>query len=231
MLLVLLGLSPAMAQENDWPRTVALDEGTVTIYEPQVDEMSETSIRFRAALAWREKPGAEPVFGAGWFESDVQVDRFSRTVHPVELKVSQTRFPVEADVQSSLSKAMAQPSFASNFTFSLDELEASLASTKAEAEAAQKLNTAPPKIIYRDRPALLVTIDGDPVLREIENSRYEAVINTPYPLIRDGQNFYLNAAEGVWYRAGEATGPYRFVDKAPAEIAALVKQGERDDER
>ena len=60
LLLVLLSLSPAMAQENDWPRTVALDEGTVTIYEPQVDEMTETSIRFRAALAWREKPGAEP---------------------------------------------------------------------------------------------------------------------------------------------------------------------------
>lgn len=228
VLLVLLGLSPALAQENDWPRTVVLDEGTVTIYEPQVEELRDDFVSFRAALAYRESPDAEPVFGAGWFESDVQVDRLSRTVHPIELNVKQTRFPVSADVQTSLSEAMARPSFASNFTFSLDELEASMESTRAEALAAEKLNTAPPDIIYRDNPALLITIDGDPVLRDIENSTYQAVINTPYPLIHDGRWYYLNAAKDVWYRSEKATGPYRFVEEAPDEIALMVKLEDED---
>lgn len=229
-LAALLCLSPAMAQESGWPRTVALDEGTVTVYEPQVDEMSDDAIRFRAALAYREEPGAEPVFGAGWFESGLQIDRFSRTAHPVGLKVTQTRFPVEADVQSALSKAMAEPGFASNFVFSLDALEASEKAVRAEAAAAEDLGTDPPKIIYRDRPALLVTIDGEPVLREIEDSPYEAVINTPYPLIRDGGRYYLNVAKDVWYRSDNPTGPYRYTDKVPEGVAGLVREEASADE-
>ena len=223
VLLAVLSCSAARAEDSAWPRTVELEQGTVTVYEPQVDELSDDFVSFRSALAYRETPDAEPVFGAGWFESDVQVDRMSRTVHPVELRVTQTRFPVSADIQTYLSDEMSKPLFASHFTFSLDELQASARLSQQEAEAAEKLNTAPPDIIYRDEPALLVSIDGEPVLREIENSTYQAVINTPYPLIFDGQWYYLNAAKDVWYRASSATGPYRFIDEAPAEIALMVK--------
>ena len=66
-------------------------------------------------------------------------------------------------------------------------------------------------------------MDGDPVLREIENSPLEAVINTPYPLIFDRNFYYLNAAKDVWYRADKATGPYQFVSKPPADIVAMVE--------
>ena len=78
---------------------------------------------------------------------------------------------------------------------------------------------------------MLVSLDGEPVTREIENSPYSAVINTPYPLITDGHYYYLNAARDVWYRAREATGPYRFDENPPADIAALVKDDENSPER
>jgi len=226
-LLVLVSLPCVLAQESGWPRTLPLEQGTVTIYSLQVDEMSDDIIHFRAALAYRETPGSEPVFGAGWFESRVEIDSASRIVHPTELKVTQTRFPDgTVDVQSELSAVLAQQSPAWNLDFSVDELEASLKQAEAESVAAQKLNTAPPRIIYRDHPALLISIDGEPVLREIENSPYEAVINTPYPLISDGRHFYLNVARDVWYRADKATGPYRFEAHPPADIAAMVNATE-----
>ena len=225
--LLLVGASSLAASDDGWPRDIALEDGgTVTVYEPQVDSLDEQSVSFRAALAYREESGATPVFGAGWFESDVQVDRFSRTAHPIALKVTQTRFPVEEDVQKRLGEAMAKPGFASQFTFSLDELEASMAATRAEAEAAGQVNTAPPRILYRDRPALLVTIDGQPLLRDIEQSDYQAVINTPYPLIRDGKTFYLNVASDVWYEAPAATGPFRYITRVPAAIEKLVDDSE-----
>jgi hypothetical protein len=117
---------------------------------------------------------------------------------------------------------MAEPGFASQFTFSLDELEASMAATRAETEAAGQVNSTPPRIIYRDHPALLVTIDGQPLLRDIEQSDYQAVINTPYPLIRDGKTFYLNVASDVWYQAPAATGPFRYSKRVPNGIEKLV---------
>jgi hypothetical protein len=192
-----------------------------------VDEMNDDIIHFRAALAYRATADSEPVFGAGWFESRVEIDSANRIVHPTDLKITETRFPAGTDdVQSELSAVFAQQSPTWNLDFSLDELQAALKTAEAESKAAQSLNTSPPQIVYRDHPALLISIDGEPVLREIENSSYQAVINTPYPLIFDGRHYYLNAARDVWYRAGKATGPYQFEASPPADIAAMVNADE-----
>jgi hypothetical protein len=226
-LLILVGIGSVLAQEDDWPRTLPLKQGMVTIYRPQVDEMKDDIIHFRAALAYRETAGSEPVFGAGWFESKVEIDQSSRIVHPTNLKVIETRFPDGTDdLKTELSAVLAQQSPDWNLDFTLDELQASLKTAQAETAALQSLNTAPPRIIYRDRPALLISLDGEPILREIENSRYQAVINTPYPLIFDGSQYHLNVAKGVWYRASEATGPYQYEASPPVDIAAMVDADE-----
>lgn len=217
----------ALAEESDWPRTLPLDNGSMTIYPLQVDEMNGDVIEFRAALAYRETADSEPVFGAGWFESQVEIDSVKGMVHPTDLKVTETRFPAGTDnLQNEFSAALARESSGWNLDFSTAQLQAALKQAEAETLSLQQLNNAPPTIIYRDHPALLVSLDGDPVLREIENSKFQAVINTPYPLIYDGKRYYLNAAKDVWYRADSATGPYQFDPRPPADIAALVQPDE-----
>lgn len=199
--LTLVSLPSLFAQESTWPRTVPLDQGMVTIYSPQIDKKTGDVIHFRAALAYRATPGAEPVFGAGWFESPVVIDSANRIVHPTDFTVTETRFPEGTDdIQQELSNVLAQQSRGWNLDFSVDELDTALKTTELETST---VRTAPPKIIYRDHPALLISIDGEPVLREIENSPLKAVINTPYPLISDGKYYYLNAANDVWYRSQE----------------------------
>jgi len=221
ILLAFYSLPSLVAQENPWPRTVPLNQGTVTIYTPQVDELSDNTLRFRAALAYRAKAGEEPVFGAGWFESPVVIDSARNIVRPSELKVTETRFPAGTDdIQAELAMVLALQSPRWNLELPLDDINTALRTAELET---QELNTKPPKIIYRDHPALLVTMDGDPILREIENSKLKAVINTPYPVIFDGKYYYLNAASNVWYQGPAATGPYRFDATPPATIAAMVK--------
>jgi len=207
ILLTLSSLPSLFAQENTgentWPRTVPLNQGTVTIYSPQVDELKDNTIKFRTALAYRATAGSDPVFGAGWFESPVTTDSDKRSVHPAQLTLTQTRFPEGTDdIQSELAMVLALQSPDWNLGFSLDEVDSALKTAEAETKS---VNTTPPRIFYRDHPALLITIDGEPVLREIENSSLKAVINTPYPLIIDGKYYYLNAAKDVWYRAGSVT--------------------------
>ena len=227
LLVLLFSTAIAWAGQSSWPRTITLEEGSLTMYEPQIDQWSGDTLHFRAALAWREKIGAEPVFGVGWFESDVTVDRSSGTVHVLRMSVDETRFPDGApDLQPSISQALSQSAGAGMFSLALDEVEASLNRTRAERQAAAGLNTAPPLIIYRDHPALLVTIDGEPVLRRIENSSLQAVINTPFPLIHDGRHYYLNVSTNAWYRANQATGPYVFDPHPPREVAAMVQADE-----
>ncbi|MDX2417691.1 MAG: hypothetical protein QNK19_09555 [Xanthomonadales bacterium] len=219
-LLTLASLPSLFAQDSNWPRTVPLGQGMVTIYSPQIDGKNGNTIQYRAALAYRATAGSEPIFGAGWFESTVSIDSTNRIVHPTDLSLTETRFPAgTADIQSELASVVMQQSPGWNLDFSVDELDNAL---KAEESEIRAINTTPPKIVYRDHPALLISIDGEPVLREIENSPYKAVINTPYPLISDGKYYYLNAAKDVWYRARTVTGPYQFETTPPAAIAAMV---------
>ncbi|MGD8679546.1 MAG: hypothetical protein PVJ33_04210 [Lysobacterales bacterium] len=228
--LALLSAAPyALAQEEGWPRTLAVDEGFVTIYPLQVEGRNDDVVSYRAALAYRANAAAEPVFGAGWLESRVQIDHDAGVVHPLNLVLTKTRFPDGTDdVESRLARALAVQALHWNLDYPLSGLDQALAAAEAETRSLQALNTAPPRIIYRDHPALLVTLDGQPVLRAIENSPYQAVINTPYPLIFDGKSYYLNVAPDVWYRAYQATGPYTFENQPPATIAAMVKPDEEE---
>jgi hypothetical protein len=216
--------------ELTWPRDLDIQSGVVTMYQPQVDTLEGDILSFRAALSFKDAQGNEPVFGAAWFESRVEIDRELRTVHMVDLNVTDTRFPEGSEhVHGELSQYIREGLPHWDVDFSLDGLLTSLEASEEEIAAANNLKMDPPEIVYRDHPALLVSLDGEPVLREIENSKYQAVINTPYPMIYDGQStYYLNAAKDVWYKAGKATGPWAFDQNPPSEIASLVNQDEAD---
>ena len=221
----------ARSQDLEWPRDLDIESGVLTMYQPQVDTLKDDILSFRAAVAYKKFGGSEPVFGAAWFKSRVEIDRETRMVHMVHLDVTDMRFPEGSEhVQGELSAYIKAGLPNWNVDFSLDDLLTSLEAAEEEIAAAQNLNMDPPVIIYRDHPALLVYIDGDPVMNEIENSTYQAVINTPYPLIYDGKRYYyLNAARDVWYKSGAATGPYDFEPKPPKDIAAMVDQSEAEE--
>ena len=222
-----LGLSPVFAQQDAWPRTLSLEEGQFTIYMPRVDKLEGDTLYYRAALAYRENADSEPVFGAGWLDSTVNIDRERGLVQPMNLHLREARFPAgTADIKVDLATRLATESGRWNLDFPLDDLESALELAEAEANAAEKLNTQPPEIIYRDHPALLVSMDGEPIIRDIENSDYKAVINTPYPLIYNNRRYYLNAARDVWYSAENATGPYRYEPQPPGDVAAMVDETE-----
>jgi len=227
--LMMLVVSPLMAQEQSWPKTLSFENGLLTIYPPQAEGMDADVLRYRAALGWRKSPDAEPVFGAGWFESTVDIDPAQGVVRPRDMQTTALRFPQGSNIdEQRLRLALAGQWTQWNLDFPLDQLEADLQTAAAEQQSLRHLNTAPPQIIYRDHPALLITLDGDPVLREIEGSPCKAVINTPYPMISDGGHFYLNVAEDIWYRADQATGPYRYQPAPPARVATLVNPDEID---
>lgn len=219
---------PAWSQVIDWPRDLDIKSGTLTTYQPQVDSLKGDVLSFRAAVAYKDAAGSEPVFGAAWFESRVEIDREERTVHMVELDVTGMRFPEGSEhVQGELQAFIEEGLPGWDIDFSLDALLTSLEASEQEIAAASDLKMDPPDIVYRDHPALLVYIDGDPVMQEIENSNYQAVINTPYPVIYDGKNsYYLNAAENVWYVANNVLGPWKYDGKPPDDISRMVNQEE-----
>ena len=128
-------------------------------------------------------------------------------------------------------KAVSQGVKKRNLTSSLDELTTALAAVEQEQKQAADLKNDPPEIIYMDKPALLVVIDGKTMLQKIEKSDYQAVANTPYPLFFEDKsgNWFLNAADNVWYSAKKDDGPWTYTDQPPAVLVKMVASKSSED--
>ena len=83
----------------------------------------------------------------------------------------------------------------------LDHLEAEYAISEAVKTArAVPVKNNPPRIFYSTTPALLVLVDGPPVLRPIPDLNVERVVNTRALILNLGGHFYLYASDH-WYQS------------------------------
>src|SRR5207237_1645603 len=80
----------------------------------------------------------------------------------------------------------------STFSVSLHSLIAS--TPKKEAPAGAQLNNDPPKIFVGYRPSILLSVNGEPVLSEVQNTNLKFVVNTQLPL-------FLHAGHSTYYLA------------------------------
>lgn len=224
-LLVIFGFAQGVHAEelNKWPREVAVASGSMTVYQPQVESLEENILKGRTAMAYNGEGDKSPVFGVAWFTSRVEIDRATNTVRFESFTITDTRLPEDnKKIGEEFKKGVDTAMKGSNLTMSLDALTTALAAVGQEQKQAADLKNIPPKIIYLEKPALLVNIDGKISLQKVENSKYKAVVNTPYPMFNDGQSWYLNVAEKVWYRAKDADGPWKFDTEPPADLVKMV---------
>jgi hypothetical protein len=80
-------------------------------------------------------------------------------------------------------------------TFPLEVLKTSPAVAAREKLNANNLKNDPSRFIFATSPTVLVTIDGGPQMRPIENSSVMRIVNTPFALFfdRDSKNHLLRA--------------------------------------
>lgn len=224
-LLVTFLFAPGVYAEElkKWPREVAVASGSITVYQPQIESLKKNILKGRAAMAYNGAGKQSPVFGVAWFTARVNIDRAANTVHFENFTITDTRLPEDnKKIGEEFKNGVDAVIKASNLTMSLDALTTALAAVGHEQKQAADLKNIPPKIIYLEEPALLVNIDGKTSLQKVENSKFKAVVNTPYPMFSDGQNWYLNVAEKVWYKAKDTDGPWAFDAAPPSDLVKMV---------
>ena len=183
LLVPVLSLYAAGAQAADWPREVRSGDATIVLYQPQVDSFEGIDAKARIAVAIK-RPGRPPEFGALWVAATLDVDRDKDSAAIETLVIERARFPDASEQEvRELTALIEQTAPNWELGFSLSELRAGLEADTGP-DTADFRNT-PPKIIYRDRPAILVTLDGEPRLQAIAASPFQRVINTPFPIVFD----------------------------------------------
>lgn len=214
----------------EWPRDIEVPEGTITLYQPQLESFKADKLSARAAISFVKRGETEPVFGAVWITARTLTDRDERTVRLLEIDVPKVKFPnVDAAKMERLAGVLKREIPKWDATISLDRLLTMLELVEKEQIAADDLKTDPPKIIVSKHPAVLVTIDGDPQLGAVEDSNLMRVVNTPFFIVLDPKTkvYYLKGGND-WLTAPDIKGPWQSVNNPPTGvIIAAAKAGDQ----
>jgi hypothetical protein len=213
---------PAQAeQQQDWPRSFTMDDGTVVkIYQPQPESFSNNILKSRWAVSVLQPGKTDPVFGTFWSVANVETDRDGRRVVIQSAKVPNVKFPGQPDENftNSIKTALEANLPATAGDLSLDELLASLDQDLEQQKQSKNLSTAAPRIVYADHPSLLVVIDGQAKLQTNKDWGLDVVVNTPFTIVKAHDNQYYLYGSKHWYTAQEATGPYSQAGNIPSEL-------------
>ena len=192
--------------DGTWPREVKTSIGTVTIYQPQVDDWDGATLQFRLAASVKANAEAPPVYGVVWGTTRTSVDKDARLVHLLDRKVTKAVFPSAADKQAAWLQVLDKEIQPAVKEIALDRLAAAL-----EVAAADKLAAAvpvkndPPRFLFSTQPAILVYVDGAPVYQPVKDTKLERVINTRVLLLRKGKDHFVKVFDG-WLAAESLEG-------------------------
>jgi hypothetical protein len=209
-----------LPDESAWPREITVPEATILIYQPQVENLEGNHLDSRFAASVQTPKMAEPVFGAVWTKARVETDRDARIVRLVSLETVRSRFPNATPEQEAAFAAILKKYVpAWDLPLSLDRLLASLEVIEQRRVVEGQLENQPPAIIYVDRPAMLVMLDGEPILNPIENSNLMAVVNTPFPMVfnKADKSYYLMGND-TWYRATAVADKWEEIAEPPQAV-------------
>lgn len=235
---VLAGATPAQAAQGTqpapagpapesatWPRDVPTPDGTVRMFEPQVESLVGDTLVSRAAISLT-RPGGDAlaVFGAARFTAKVSTEGRSGSAALSQIVVTRVLLPDLGDADEARVKAALEGALAKlHPTLPTERLSAAVDSARAAARGEATLGTTPPRILVSKRPAVLMLIDGAPQRRPIEGTGLEQVVNTPFAVIyQPSSTRYFTSNGRFWYAASEATGPWSAIGEPPPEIAKAV---------
>ena len=217
----LLLSSFAFAQE-DWPKVVTASDGTVIkVYQPQPENFKGNQLQFRSAISVTATGNADPIFGTFWATSKVETDRDNRDVSINTLNITSIKIPAIADqdridfIDDALESQFPQAAG----SIPQDELLTSLDQNAEQEKLAQSISTKPPKILFTTQPSMLVLIDGEPKLQRNPDWNLDAVVNSPFTIVKNTDGRFFLYGSKHWYVANLATGPYSFTgDNVPDNI-------------
>jgi hypothetical protein len=227
LLVLAAGIARAATVTPDpWPREFTTPKGNrAVMYQPQIETFKGDTITGRAAVSVAKKGEKTQKFGVIFFAANVSVDRDDRSVEILRLKVNRVRFPnITPEKEKTFAGIVEAEVPTWNLVMSYDRVLESVKVAEREKKSAQGLKNDPPKILFAREPTVLVTLDGEPQLREVEGAPFKLVVNTPLFMVLDtrSKRYYLSGGKKWWYEAPDAKGPWRPIGGPPADIADLA---------
>jgi hypothetical protein len=205
---------------DPWPRQLTSGGQTFSVFEPQYERWDQGRLSGRAAVAVENPVSPQPQYGVITFTARTEVDKETRMVTLEDVTIGKADFPTAPDGGAAHLAALRKALASQPLTMALDRLQAQLETGRTEdpGRVVQVKNDAP-RIILSEEPALLVRIDGQPVLRQVADTGLLRVINTRVLLLfdRSADRYYLWLMTR-WLAAPKLDGPWAALTDPPADL-------------
>ena len=211
-----------LQEDQKWPQELMGGDGsTVLLYQPQVESWKDYKLlRARMAVAFRRTGTASPTLGGVLLEGDTSTSSEAGQVRISNIRIVEGRFPgLSAPDSARLLDALRARMSKEDVIVETERITAYLERAET-ALTPVELKSDPPKIFVSTRPAVVVNIDGPPVLAPIPGTELSYVLNTNWDLLRDGTTYYLRHEQG-WLTAPAPAGPWTAAAAIPTSFERI----------
>ena len=201
-----------------WPVKFEANGSSYVVYQPQFDKWENNRIEGRSAVAVTAAGAESPEFGVAWLAAQTETSAGSVTIR--DLSVTKADFPTDSGGSGDHVAAMRQQLGAKSWQVAQERLLNDLEIDKvASKSAAQPVKNDVPQIIFSQQAAILVPIDGAPVMREVPGTSLKRIVNTRALMLFDPvlTNYYLYVSDH-WMEAQKFEGPWSRVANPPAQL-------------
>ncbi len=218
-------VSPSWSQAFQWPRTLTKAGGVLVMYQPQVDDWSNyQAVNARAAFTITPTSGKQHP-GVATLRMQTSVDMDTHTVTLTDPQITSLYFPsldpTTTAQMDTLVRTFLNPS--ATFTMSVDQLAASV-QKKAPPKTVEVKND-PPVIFISLRPAILLMVNGAPVLASVGQTNIKAVVNANWPLFQDTTTSTYYLFDGKGWLSGTGFENWAPTAKLPSQMSQVPQNG------
>jgi hypothetical protein len=208
--------------EKRWPREIDISNAVITVFQPQMETLKDNQLTCRAAVSVKRDNEDKTDYCAIWMKASLDTNKETRIVKLKDLEITKIAYPdVSENVKESLGGIIRRNILKADWEISLDRLLAMLDVVEKQEKVDKNLESPVPEFFFSKEPAVLVNIDGDPVLKSLDNDLSQ-IINSRFLIVLDNKEsrYYLRCA-GQWFSSKDLTGKWDAVKDVPSAVSAL----------
>ncbi len=215
---------------TEWPQELSADKGNIIIYQPQPEKLMDNILTGRAAMQLELLDKKDPIFGVFWFSSTIETDRSTNSVIIKNIEVIKVGWSdsTESD-EMKFTQFVEEKLQNSSFTASLSNLTATLSNAETVKQSLENIKNDAPIILFENKLAVLLSYDGKPVFKDIEDSSYQRALNTQFAVIKvKNKAIYYLTSGSLWYQASSELGPWKVDKTPPVDLVAMIAKDDKE---
>jgi hypothetical protein len=216
-----------------WPQTVVDAGDTITVYQPQFETLDGVRLSMKAAVSVRRKDsdGAlASLDGIAALSAQTVAGDVPGEVEVNGITCASVDFGGAADdeMAARLSRLLAGV----GFTVDRGTLVEDMQLANARAAGTPGLSFTPPRFVDSNVSAVLVTIDGPPILVPAGSTGWQSVKNSAFIVLKSpegrwyavvgGSTLAGGAVSPTWMCADSLQGTYASCDAPPSDVVAAL---------